>query len=304
MKSKFPEKPQENDFQEELKYNQDLLKVIDEESVLKEYPQIKRKPNLLKETVEDDLEQLEYSSDKDARIGHKSSDNSFFGYKTHLAMSEERIITAAVITSGEDSDGKHLEALVEKSRTAGVEIEDIIWDAAYSGKDNIEYTAKHNIKLVAKLNPVISNGTRSEKYELEYNKDAEMYVCKAGHLAARKELEKSAKPNANNKIRYFFDIEKCKSCPISRGCYKPGAKSKSYRVRILSEAHEEQSKFQNTEYFKNKARERYKIEAKNSELKNAHRYNKTYGAGIENMNLQGAITIFAVNLKRIIKLNG
>ncbi len=37
----------------------------------------------------------------DARIGHKSVDTSFFGYKTHIAMTEERIITAATITTGE-----------------------------------------------------------------------------------------------------------------------------------------------------------------------------------------------------------
>jgi hypothetical protein len=41
-------------------------------------------------------------------VGHKTADSSFFGYKTHIAMTEERIITAAVITTGEKSDGKQL----------------------------------------------------------------------------------------------------------------------------------------------------------------------------------------------------
>jgi hypothetical protein len=36
------------------------------------------------------------------------ADSSFFGYKTHLAMTEERIITAAVVTSGEKGDGPEL----------------------------------------------------------------------------------------------------------------------------------------------------------------------------------------------------
>lgn len=36
-------------------------------------------------------------------------DSSFFGYKTHMAMNEERIITAAVITTGEKSDEKYPE---------------------------------------------------------------------------------------------------------------------------------------------------------------------------------------------------
>jgi len=36
---------------------------------------------------------------------HKSEDSSFFGYKTHIAMSDERIITAATVASGDKGDG-------------------------------------------------------------------------------------------------------------------------------------------------------------------------------------------------------
>lgn len=39
-----------------------------------------------------------------------------FGYKTHIAMSDERIITAATVTSGEKGDGPQLKELVEQSR--------------------------------------------------------------------------------------------------------------------------------------------------------------------------------------------
>lgn len=57
--------------------------------------------NLLKETIDDTKEYYLLSKDDEARLGYKSVDSSFFGYKTHLAMSEERIITAAVVTTGE-----------------------------------------------------------------------------------------------------------------------------------------------------------------------------------------------------------
>jgi hypothetical protein len=46
------------------------------------------KLNVLKEVAGDYQEQLPYSSDTDARVGHKTADSSFFGYKTHIAMSE------------------------------------------------------------------------------------------------------------------------------------------------------------------------------------------------------------------------
>ena len=49
-------------------------------------------------------------------------------------------------------------------------------------------------------------------------------------------------------------------------------------------------------------KERYKIEAKNSELKNRHGYDVASSSGLICMEMQGATTIFAVNMKRIIKL--
>jgi len=55
-------------------------------------------------------------------------------------MSEERIITAATVTTGEKNDGKELEILIEKSKEAGMEVDTVIGDAAYSEKRNIEYT--------------------------------------------------------------------------------------------------------------------------------------------------------------------
>ena len=38
------------------------------------------------------MEHLETSKDEDAKTGHKTADTSFWGYKTHIAMTEERII--------------------------------------------------------------------------------------------------------------------------------------------------------------------------------------------------------------------
>ncbi|MGF6952141.1 hypothetical protein QF028_004646 [Neobacillus sp. B4I6] len=131
-----------------------------------------------------------------------------------MAMSEERIITAAVITSGEKNDGKQLQTLIEKSENAGVKVETVIGDAAYSEKDNIIYTTGNNIKLVAKLNPNITQGIRQKEDEFDFNKDAGMYVCKAGHMAIRKAKNKRSNEKKNPRVTYYFDIEKCKICPF------------------------------------------------------------------------------------------
>ena len=61
-------------------------------------------------------------------------------------------------------------------------------------------------------------------------------------------------------------------------------------------------KFEETDYFKERAKERYKIEAKNSELKHQHGYDVATSSGLLGMQMQGALTIFTVNIKRILKL--
>jgi len=106
MGNKFPVKNTTDVLEDEIKYCQELIDVIDKEETLVEYPKVKEQLNLLKETVTDDIEHLQSSKDKDAKVGHKTADSAFFGSKTHLAMSEERIITAASVTTGEKNDGK------------------------------------------------------------------------------------------------------------------------------------------------------------------------------------------------------
>lgn len=304
IKDMFPDKNTEDSLEKELEYCNSLIAVIKEKEELCSYPKVKEKLNLLEESVNDDLEHLEISKDADAKTGHKTSDTSFFGYKTHIAMTEERIITAATITSGEKTDGKELPALARKSREAGMEVETVIGDKAYSDKKNIEAAKDGGYKLIARLNNIITQGNRSKAEEFEFNKDAGMYQCKAGHLAVRKYVDKRQKDkkNKNPRMIYYFDIEKCKCCPHRKGCYKEGAKKKTYSETIVCGAHSEQAQFQETEYFKEKMKERYKIEAKNNELKHRHGYDIASSSGLIGMEMQGAMAIFAVNLKRILKL--
>ncbi|MFD3262330.1 IS1182 family transposase [Paenibacillus lentus] len=302
LKAKFPVKNTSNVLEEEISYCEKLIAVLEAEGGICELPKIKEPLNFLKETVADDLQQLRISEDQDAKVGHKSADSSFFGYKTHLAMTEERIITAAVVTTGEKNDGKQLQVLIEKSKATGMEIKSVIGDTAYSEKDNIVYAKGNEIELIAKLNPLITQGARKKEDEFQFNKDAGMYVCKAGHMAIRKARTGKKGINDNQKNTYYFDVEVCKRCPFKEGCYTEGAKSRTYSVSIKSGEHTEQMSFQESEYFKAKSRERYKIEAKNSELKHRHGYDVASSSGLTGMQLQGAMTIFTVNLKRILKL--
>lgn len=302
IKEELPNKVTTGVLEDILEYCELLIDSINKKPEIVANPAVKTKLNYLTEAFNDDLENIKLSKDEDAKVGHKTEDSSFFGYKSHFAMSEERLITAAVITTGEKSDGKELITLIEKSREAGVEVNEVIGDTAYSEKKNIEYTKENNIALISKLNPIISQGTRKKEDEFEFNKDAGLFVCPAGHMAIKKAKQGKKNVGPNQVLTYYFDVEKCKNCAHKNGCYKEGAKSKTYSVSIKSNTHKDQIEFEKSEYFKTRARQRYMIEAKNSELKHQHGYDVAISSGLIGMQMQGALSIFTVNLKRIIKL--
>lgn len=144
-----------------------------------------------------------------------------------------------------------------------------------SPREELIKQAKELRKAVYKIDETMHD----TEYEIEYSKDkdAQMYVCKAGHMAIKKQKQKIK--NLQNKESftevesYFFDIEKCKHCPYKEGCYKNGAKSKTYNVTI-----------------------------KNSELKSRFGYDKDNVCGKTGITIQGASALFLANIKRIIKL--
>ena len=308
-KERMPKKVESKNFEEILEYVGEVSEAIDKEA-LSEVGNVQRKLNLLKEVISDDVEALKNEQcpyDKDARRGHKSEDSSYFGYKHHVAMTPERFIVGAVVTTGEKHDGKQLESLIEKAKANGIEVDIVVGDAAYSEKENLEKCEKAEIKLVSKLSKTVthSSSNRKSKQGFEYNKDADHYVCPAGHMSYRRQHQVSAKKVAEGQrqiIKYYFDIERCKVCPMREGCYKGGAKTKIHTVTVKSHTHQKQAEFQETEEFKELSKCRYMIEAKNNELKNVHGLKRAHAAGLLSMDIQAATTMYVTNLKRILTL--
>ena len=106
-----------------------------------------------------------------------------------------------------------------------------------------------------------------------------------------------------------MNIKKCpykncsKKCWQSKeGCYKDGAKTKTYNVNIKDDVHIKHMDYMETDEFKELYAERYKIEAKNSELKSNFGYDTANACGKTGITIQGASALFLANIKRIIKL--
>lgn len=102
--------------------------------------------------------------------------------------------------------------------------------------------------------------------------------------------------------QYLLDIERCKHCKYKDCCYKDGAKSKTYSVKIKDDVHIKHMDYMETDEFKKLYYERYKIETKNSELKSNFEYDIANAGGKNGITIQGASALLLVNIKRIIKL--
>lgn len=49
---------------------------------------------------------------------------------------------------------------MEKSVVTSIDVKNIIGDAAYSEKENIEYTNKEEYKLISKLSKIVTHGNK------------------------------------------------------------------------------------------------------------------------------------------------
>ena len=259
-KDGMPEKYEGKDLEKEVAYIETLVEHVSKLPVAM-FAAVSEKLNLLKEKLEDVKDHYDVSKDGDARRGHKTQDSSFFGYKTHIAINQERIITAATVTSGEKDDGSQMQTLIDKSIENGMEVETVIGDGAYCSKENLEESKEKKITVVSKVNALVREGHSDDRFT--FNKDAGMYVCPAGHMAIKKYITKDKMVE-----KYQFDVRKCVVCKMRETCFKRGQEHKSFSVCHRTEIQKEQMNFQETDEFREKYRTRYKIEAKNSDLKN------------------------------------
>ena len=259
LSEKFPDKPSlEADVEEEIAYTRRLLENIREGVVRSENEKIKEMYRRIKELLDtDEIRQIRSKDDEDARFGHKTPTQQFFGYKTHIAMSEDRIITGLKVTDGAQPDGLQLPALIENSQKNGVEVKEVVGDMAYVSDDNLAECEKQEVTLYAKTNTAAAAAASAELEEgFSYSKDAHMLQCPAGHLAMR--VDKRKAENGNTCANYCFSVKKCKKCPLRDQCKVGKSKTHTYNITQPTAMRQARLEFENSEAFKKKLEVRHR----------------------------------------------
>ena len=294
LSERFPDKPSmEADLSEEIAYTYELLEKIQGGVEASDNAELKALYNRIKELLDSDrIRQIRSKDDEDARFGHKTPTSTFFGYKTHIAMSDDRIITGIEVTDGSRPDGEQLPNLLEKSKRNGVAVKEIVGDMAYVSDGNLSFCEEHNAELYARTNSAVAAAANAQL------KDAHMMHCPAGHLAMR--VEKRNATNGNTYYNYCFSVKKCKACPMRDNCRVGKSKGRTYSVTCANDAHKARLEFESSEEFSAKLRIRHRIEEKNGEMKTAHGFRRADSVGLVAMRLQAYFTAIVVNMKRIV----
>lgn len=241
-------------------------------------------------------------TDKDARVGYKSKTDSFFGYKTEYTMlTEERIITAVDVHSGEYVDGTEANKLLDRTAEAGVKVEALSGDKAFFRKGILDELERRKIESII---PVSASVYKVDESLYAYNKDSDEWICRRGNRTIKKSQKLKNKDGERPYLHYTytFDKEGCRNCPYREECMGKASGGKRFHVSENTPVFYEESQRQKTEEFRRKYRQRASIEWKNGEMKRFHGLARATGWGMRSMAFQAKLTAIAVNLKRIANL--
>ena len=239
--------------------------------------------------------------DPDARVGYKSKTDSFFGYKTEYTMTtDERIITAVDVHSGEYVDGTEFHELLEKTEDAGVKVEAVTADKAYFRKDILDELEQKKIESVI---PVNAKTYKVDEDQFAYNKDSDEWFCRIGNRTVKK-TSKTKKKNGKpyRVFVYTFDKEGCRSCPHREECMGRASGGRRFQISENTPVYYQESQRQKSPEFLEKYKKRAAEEWKNAEMKRFHGLARAKGWGLRSMAFQAKFTAIAVNLKRIANL--
>jgi len=243
-------------------------------------------------------------SDKDARVGNKSKTSQFFGYKGEIVMTtDERIITAAEVHSGEYVDGKESKKLFEQTTASGMNVNEVFGDKAYFRKDILKHIEE--MQAIGYI-PVSASVYKIDEELFSYNKDSDQWFCCMGnHTVSKKRTKRMARGKPEEIYSYLFKKEQCTDCPHRSECMgKSKNKARKLRVALSAPLFYEISQWQKQPEFKEKYKKRAAHEWKNGEMKRFHGMAKARGFGLRSVAIQVKLTAIAVNLKRIAAITG
>jgi hypothetical protein len=228
--------------------------------------------------------------DPDARHGHRSRRDRYDGYKLHVSVDvDSDLFIASRATTATTGDGEVLEDLLEDDPVA---VAEVIGDTHYGSAQQRRSLAEDGIELTAPAQPSSAAKGYFSKDKFTIDLEAGTVTCPAGQTAT---IPTTTAPRRQAR----FDAKVCATCPLRDRCTKRSG------GRIVEINDNEQlliaaRQARWTSQFRQRYRERARVERKNAQLKS--RRAKLPWRGVRKANAWLTLRMAALNLDKLARL--
>jgi hypothetical protein len=167
------------------------------------------------------------TNDPEARHGRKSSCRLIRGYKTHVTVSEDEIVTSVAVTPANAPDTAPVGEMVNDLDKRGVKPKQLYGDCAYGGGDFRAAMRSEDVEVVAKLpKPAASQVFPKRAFEIDVANGN--VTCPAGERTTE---WRQVKDDKKRFVQLFvFSPEQCQSCDLREQCISPSQTCRSVQL--------------------------------------------------------------------------
>jgi hypothetical protein len=195
--------------------------------------------------------------DPDARHGHRSRRDRYDGYKLHISVDvDSDLFVAGQATTATTGDGEVLADLLEDDPVA---VSEVIGDTHYGSGENRRGLAEDGVELTAPAHPSAALKGYFSKDEFRVDLDAGIVTCPAGQTA-------TIPATKTRRRQACFDPKLCAACPLRDRCTKR-TKGRVIQINDNEELLIAARQARWTAEFRQRYRERARVERKNAQLK-------------------------------------
>ena len=154
------------------------------------------------------------TNDPEARHGRKSSCRLIKGYKTHVIVTPDEIVTSVAVTAANAADSAPVSKMVEDLDGRQAKSEQLYGDCAYGGADLRAELRTAGVEMVAKL-PRLDTET-FQKRDFKIDVEEKTVTCPAGLTVTESRMVKDAQKRLVP--LFVFQEEQCGPCELRAQC--------------------------------------------------------------------------------------
>jgi transposase len=176
------------------------------------------------------VRQIVSAHDPEMRHGRKTTARQFTGYKLHAAAATEvPILTAVVLSAGNEHDGHQAPALIDQ-QSEGMRPERVIGDTAYGNVEARELLEQQQVAVLAPVHSTSPTDGMIPKDQFKIDLESDTVTCPQGHTTPIYKPRANRRTTSGERVARFAR-EHCEPCPLRPRCAPGGQRDIRIRRR-------------------------------------------------------------------------